>query len=171
MELKRNSNAVYLLNYHLILITKYRKKVFTNDIIVERTKEIMRNIASDFDCNIINQECGEDHIHLMISTKPTTDLTKLVNLLKGTSSRYIRKEFEYELSNVLYGDSFWSDSYYLATAGNVSVDITGKANGRGAYLKKDKEVINKAKTTKALERILEVTIPDSIYEEMLKLVD
>jgi predicted RNA-binding protein YlxR (DUF448 family) len=55
--------------------------------------------------------------------------------------------------------------------GNVSVDITGKANGRGAYLKKDKEVINKAKTTKALERILEVTIPDSLYEEMLKLVD
>ncbi len=55
--------------------------------------------------------------------------------------------------------------------GNVSVDTTGKANGRGAYLKKDKEVINKAKTTKALERILEVTIPDSIYEEMLKYVD
>lgn len=55
--------------------------------------------------------------------------------------------------------------------GNVSVDTTGKANGRGAYLKRDKEVINKAKTTKALERILEVTIPDSIYEEMLTLVD
>lgn len=55
--------------------------------------------------------------------------------------------------------------------GNISVDTTGKANGRGAYLKKDKEVINKAKNTKALERILEVTIPDSIYEEMLKLVD
>ena len=55
--------------------------------------------------------------------------------------------------------------------GNVSVDTTGKANGRGAYLKKDKEVINKAKTTKALERILEVTIPETIYEEMLSLVD
>ena len=53
----------------------------------------------------------------------------------------------------------------------VFVDLTGKANGRGAYLKKDKEVINKAKTTKALERILEVTIPESIYEEMLSLVD
>ena len=55
--------------------------------------------------------------------------------------------------------------------GNVFVDTTGKANGRGAYLKKDKEVITKAKTTKALERILEVAIPDSIYEEMLNLVD
>jgi predicted RNA-binding protein YlxR (DUF448 family) len=55
--------------------------------------------------------------------------------------------------------------------GNVSVDTTGKANGRGAYLKKDKEVINKAKTTKALERILEVSIPESIYEEMVNFVD
>jgi predicted RNA-binding protein YlxR (DUF448 family) len=55
--------------------------------------------------------------------------------------------------------------------GTVTVDTTGKANGRGAYLKKDREVINKAKTTKALERILEVTIPDSIYEELLSLVD
>ena len=86
----------------------------------------MRNITADFDCDIINQECGEDHIHLIISTKPTTDLTKLVNLLKGTSSRYIRKEFENELSNLLYGDSFWSDSYYIATAGNVSVDTIYK---------------------------------------------
>ena len=126
MELKRNSNAVYLLNYHLILITKYRKKVFNNDSIIERTKEIMRNIASDFDVDIINQECGEDHIHLMISTKPTVELTKLVNLLKGTSSRYLRKEFESEISEHLYGDSFWSDSYYIATTGNVSVDTIYK---------------------------------------------
>lgn len=126
MELKRNSNAVYLLNYHLILITKYRKKIFINDSIVERTKEIMRNIASDFDVDIINQECGEDHIHLILSTKPTVELTKLVNLLKGTSSRYLRKEFEPEISEQLYGDSFWSDSYYIATAGNVSVDTIYK---------------------------------------------
>lgn len=122
MELKRNSNAVYQLNYHLIFVTKYRKKVFTNDDIIETTKEIMRTIAAGFDADIINQECGEDHIHLMITTKPTTDLTKMVNLLKGTSARQIRKQYETELSDVLYGDSFWSDSYYIATAGNVSVD-------------------------------------------------
>ncbi len=53
----------------------------------------------------------------------------------------------------------------------VIIDETGKANGRGAYLKKDKEVINKAKTTKALEKVLEVSIPDSIYDEMLEKID
>ena len=54
--------------------------------------------------------------------------------------------------------------------GNVSIDETGKSNGRGAYLKKDAEVIKKARTTKILERVLEVPIPDEIYEEMFKIV-
>lgn len=120
MELKRNSNAVYLLNYHIILVVKYRKKVFDNDTIIERTKELMRKISAENDVDVINQECGDDHIHLMVSAKPTLQLTKYINLLKGHSSRALRKEFD--LSEQLYGDSFWSDSYYIATCGNVSLD-------------------------------------------------
>lgn len=54
--------------------------------------------------------------------------------------------------------------------GEVFVDTTGKANGRGAYLKRDIEVIEKAKKTKGLERILEINIPDTIYEELKELV-
>ena len=50
--------------------------------------------------------------------------------------------------------------------GNVIIDLQGKANGRGAYVKKDKEVIVKARKTKILERALEVSIPDEIYEEL-----
>lgn len=120
MELKRNSNAVYLLNYHIILVVKYRRKVFDNDIIIERTKELMRKISAENDVEVISQECGDDHIHLMVSTKPTLLLTKYINLLKGHSSRALRKEFD--ISEQLYGDSFWSDSYYIATCGNVSLD-------------------------------------------------
>ena len=50
--------------------------------------------------------------------------------------------------------------------GNVIVDTSGKANGRGAYVKKDKEVINKARKSKVLERVLEVSISDEVYEEL-----
>ena len=53
----------------------------------------------------------------------------------------------------------------------VIIDETGKANGRGAYLKKSVEVINKAKQSKVLEQVLEVSIPDSIYEEMLEKIN
>ena len=54
--------------------------------------------------------------------------------------------------------------------GHVSVDLTGKANGKGAYLKKDASVIEKAKQTKILDKVLEVNIPDSVYEEMLNII-
>ena len=52
--------------------------------------------------------------------------------------------------------------------GTVIIDEIGKANGRGAYLKKDIEVINKAKNNKVLERVLEVKVPDSIYDELIE---
>ena len=54
--------------------------------------------------------------------------------------------------------------------GEVVVDVSGKKNGRGAYLKKDVAVIEKARTTKALEKILEVTIPDEVYDNMLEII-
>ncbi len=54
--------------------------------------------------------------------------------------------------------------------GNVLVDPTGKLNGRGAYVKKDVEVINEARTTKTLEKILEIKIPDTIYDECIELI-
>ena len=54
--------------------------------------------------------------------------------------------------------------------GEVVVDVSGKQNGRGAYLKKDEAVIEKASSTKALEKILEVTIPDEVYDNMLETI-
>ena len=56
-------------------------------------------------------------------------------------------------------------------ANNVMIDLTGKANGRGAYLKKDKDVITKAKMNKILDRRLEVEVPDSIYEELISMIN
>ncbi len=50
--------------------------------------------------------------------------------------------------------------------GDIVVDLSGKANGRGAYLKKDSEVIEKARKTRTLDQILETPIPDEIYDEM-----
>ena len=54
--------------------------------------------------------------------------------------------------------------------GNVVIDTKGKVNGRGAYLKKDKEIVLKAKKTKVLDKKLEVEIPDNIYDELINLL-
>lgn len=121
-KLDKSCNAVYSLRYHLIICVKYRRKCFSNERLSERFKELSTFVAETQGVEVIDQECGDDHVHLLISTKPSTNLTKYINFLKTYTSKNLRKEFSEELSDQLLGDAFWSPSYYLATVGNVSLD-------------------------------------------------
>ena len=113
---------MYSLRYHLILCVKYRRKCFSDERLRERFKELSSFVAETQGVEVIDQECGDDHVHLLISTKPSTNLTKYINFLKTYTSKNLRKEFPEELSGHLWGDAFWAPSYYLATVGNVSLD-------------------------------------------------
>lgn len=121
-ELESSGNAVHSLMYHLIIVVKYRQDIFVSDRISERCKEIVKRLIEDDGEEVVNMECGIDHIHILLRTKPATNIPKLVNVIKGCSSRILREEFSNELKTKLWGDSFWSPSYYLATTGNVSLD-------------------------------------------------
>ena len=55
--------------------------------------------------------------------------------------------------------------------GNVLIDVTGKLNGKGAYIKKDIEVLEKAKKSKILERMLDISISNDIYDEISKIIN
>ena len=121
-ELDKSCNAVYSLRYHLIICVKYRRKCFSDERLQERFKELSTFVAGTQGVEVIEQECGDDHVHLLISTKPSTNLTKYINFLKTYTSKNLRKEFTEELSDQQWGDAFWSPSYYLATVGNVSLD-------------------------------------------------
>lgn len=70
-------------------------------------------------------EPAQDHIHLLFKGTPQTDLVQLTNTFKGVSSRYLRQEFP-EIKNLLWGDSFWSDSKFIASTGQVSLDVLMK---------------------------------------------
>ena len=122
-KLTKTSNAVFSLVYHLIVVVKYRKKVFTSTKLVSDLKTIFTNIAESFDVTIVEQECGVDHVHVLFKAKPSLALTKFINILKGHSSRAIRKAHKSFLKDKLWGDSFWSPSYFLATTGNVTLDV------------------------------------------------
>lgn len=122
-KLDKNCNSVFSLLYHFITVVKYRKKVFINSEIVTDVKTIIENIAKDFDVEIVEQECGIDHVHILFRAKPTLDIPKFINLLKGRSSREIRKKYKDFLADKLWGDNFWSPSYFLSTTGNVTIDI------------------------------------------------
>lgn len=122
-KVDKTSNAVFSLCYHFITVVKYRQKVFVEDNIISSLKSITEEIAKGFDVEIIEQECGEDHLHILFRSKPTLDITKFINTIKGNSSRKIREQYKDFLKNKLWGDSFWSPSYFLATTGNVTIDI------------------------------------------------
>jgi len=65
---------------------------------------------------------NQDHVHILFKSKPTLDIPKYINSLKGVSSRYLRKEFE-GIKKKLWGKSFWSPSYCLISSGQVSLDV------------------------------------------------
>lgn len=117
----KTSHAVFTLNYHLIICVKYRRKVFDNDIMINELKERTRNIADGFGIEIINQECDKDHTHILFKAKPSTDLIKFINSLKGATSRIIRIKFP-EVKKKLWKDTFWSKSYCLITTGQTTLD-------------------------------------------------
>ena len=121
-KLDKGTNGVYSLMYHFITCVKYRRKVFTNDIIINRLKELIVQISNDYDVKVIEQECGDDHIHILIRCKPTLDFKSYIQALKGRTARMLRKEFPDLLKDKLWGNHFWSPSYYLATTGNVTLD-------------------------------------------------
>jgi putative transposase len=122
----KTNNAVFSLCYHFITVVKYRKKVFKDDLMIADLKSIMETIAEEFAVEIIEQECGDDHLHILFRSKPTLDITKFINILKGRSSRMLREKYKDFLKEKLWGDSFWSPSYFLATTGNVSIDVLKK---------------------------------------------
>lgn len=124
-NLNRSAHAVYALTYHVIFVIKYRRKALHSEKIRERLKEIFRELAPGLKIKIIGMEPSDDHIHLLIEGEPSTDLVQVTNTLKGVSSRYLRQEFP-EIKNLLWGDSFWSDSKFIASTGQVSLDVLMK---------------------------------------------
>lgn len=125
-DLEKSRSCVFLLQYHMVLSVKYRKEVFVEEEIISSIKTIFNKIASDFDVEIMECECGLDHVHILFRSKPTLDMTKFINIIKGHSSRDIRKKHKDFLKDKLWGDHFWSPSYFLATAGNVTIDVLKK---------------------------------------------
>ena len=122
-DLDKGTNGVFSLHYHFITCVKYRQKVFTRDDIISDLKQITEQIASEYDVKIIEQECGEDHIHILFSCKPTLIFKDFIQALKGRSARYLRAKYPEFLKDQLWGSNFWSPSYFLATTGNVTIDI------------------------------------------------
>jgi putative transposase len=114
-------HSQHALAYHLVWCTKYRVKILTVEI-GDRVKEIVSQIAVEQSCEILSIETDVDHVHVLLRVKPTHTLSKLVQLFKGRSAYILFREYPEIRRYRLWGNRFWSPSYYAATVGGAPLE-------------------------------------------------
>ncbi|AYZ74686.1 IS200/IS605 family transposase [Fusobacterium necrophorum] len=124
MELDSNCHSVFLLCYHLVLVVKYRRKVF-DDTISKFAKDMFVRIGVPYHITLVQWNHDKDHVHIMFKAHPKTELTKFINAYKSASSRIIKKEFPH-IREYLWKEMFWSKSFCLLTTGGVSMEVIKK---------------------------------------------
>ena len=115
------NRSVYSLNIHLVLVTKYRRKVINADIL-RRLNEIFESTCAKWRCTLSEFNGETDHVHLVISFPPDVQVSTLVGNLKTVSSRLIRKEFADWTSRFYTKPVFWSGAYFVASCGGVTLE-------------------------------------------------
>jgi len=113
-EVTKGRGYVYSIQYHIVWCVKYRHKILAGEI-EKKLQEIVYNIAKDNGFTIIEYKSASDHVHLLVDCKPQHYIPDMLKALKGTSARYLMKEFEAELRPKLWGGHLWSPSYFVAT--------------------------------------------------------
>lgn len=121
-DLRRGRTCVFLMHVHLVFVTKYRRKVFTAQILKE-LKTILTNVCHDFEAHLVEFNGEDDHVHILVNYPPKVAISKLVNSLKGVSSRLIRKNQHFSVRNALWGNSLWSPSYFAGSCGGAPLNV------------------------------------------------
>lgn len=130
MKYKSNRNVVYSCKYHVIWCPKYRRKVLI-DAVAARLKELIHQIATEVQAEVIELEIMPDHVHLLVEVNPQFGIHRLVKRLKGTSSRILRSEFPWLKSRI---PTLWTNSYFVATVGGAPLEIIKQ------YIERQKDV-------------------------------
>jgi len=124
-ELKSYAHCVFRLVYHLVLVTKYRRKVLTPAILT-RLEEIFRYLCERWGCELLEFGGEADHVHLLFEGHPNLKLSAFVNNLKTVSSRRIRKEFAEHLRKFYWKPVLWHRSYCIVSSGGAPLEVLKK---------------------------------------------
>lgn len=115
---KKTSHTVYDCTYHIVWVTKYRYRILVGDI-GSRARELIQEVCQDNNAEIIRGKIASNHVHIYVSVPPYQSISKLVQYLKGKSSRKIQQEFP-ELRRKYWGKHLWAVGYFVRTTGNVT---------------------------------------------------
>jgi putative transposase len=102
-------------------VTKYRRKVFTKQLLQD-LRDIFADVCSDFEAELVEIDGEKDHVHLLITYPPKVTLSRLVNSLKGVSSRLLRKKQHPSITRALWGNALWSPSYFAGSCGGAPLE-------------------------------------------------
>ena len=121
IKLDRNQRSVYLLNYHLVMVVKYRRRVI-NDEISEYLKHRFVIVGQSYGINLQKLNHDQDHVHVLFRATPHTEMAKFLNAYKSSSSRIVKKQFP-EIKQYLWKSAFWTQSYCLISTGGALLEV------------------------------------------------
>ncbi|HFK1464505.1 MULTISPECIES: IS200/IS605 family transposase [Bacillus cereus group] len=121
MKLDSNNHSVFLLYYHLVLVVKYRRNVFDDDM-SDYAKDMFVRLSENYNITLVEWKHDVDHVHIMFKAHPNTEMTKFINAYKSASSRLIKRDFP-QVKKKLWKEMFWSRSFCLLTTGGSPIDV------------------------------------------------
>jgi putative transposase len=120
-DIRRGRHCVFKMHVHLVFVAKYRRRIFDKDAIA-RFGSIFSEVCSGFGADLVEINGERDHVHLLVEYPPSIAVARLVNSLKGVSSRLLRKERP-DLQNRYWHGVLWSPSYFAASCGGAPIEI------------------------------------------------
>jgi putative transposase len=121
-EIRHGRHCKFLMHVHLVFVTKYRRGVFTKEILGE-LRSIFPSVCIDFEADLVEFDGEDDHVHLLVNYPPKVTVSKLVNSLKGVSSHLIRKKGYPSICKKLWGGALWSPSYFSGSCGGAPIAV------------------------------------------------
>lgn len=121
MKLDSNNHSVFLLYYHLVLVVKYRRNVFDDDM-SDYAKDMVVRLSENYNITLVEWNHDVDHVHILFKAHPNTEMTKFINAYKSASSRLIKRDFP-QVKKKLWKEMFWSRSFCLLTTGGSPIDV------------------------------------------------
>ena len=121
-DIRHGRRCIFRIHVHLVFVTKYRRGVFTAEII-DDLRGIFADVCTDFEAELVEFDGEHDHVHLLVNYPPKVAVSVLVNSLKGVSSRMIRKKRYAAIKKKLWGNALWSPSYFAGSCGGAPISI------------------------------------------------
>ena len=123
MQLIRLAHCVYHCEYHVVLVTKYRREIFTEGIFAYMRKRMAEVTEYYPQIKLKEVNHDKDHIHLLVSIPPTMGVGKVIGIIKANTARQIKQKFPF-VKKVYWGtDSVWSEGYFVTTVGSNEKQI------------------------------------------------